>query len=133
MRAQCKDSPLGPREGRGETAHCDFVPFCLGTLENAGVTLQFRPLLGPREGKGEAANSDFVPICLGTPKNARVTLYGFALWPPGHQLMFEFGIGMDLLVPEVVSLISRLGSMMVFIIHVIVPFIGRKSGTLTAR
>ena len=43
---------------------------------------------------------------------------------------------MDLLVPEVISLISKLGAMMVLIkgrIHVIVPFIGRKNGTLTAR
>ena len=46
---------------------------------------------------------------------------------------------MDLLVPEVISLISKLGAMMVlikagcYVIHVIVPFIGRKDGTLTAR
>ena len=32
----------------------------LGTPENAGVTLQFRPLFGPREGRGEAATSDFL-------------------------------------------------------------------------
>ena len=32
-------------------------------------------------------------------------LFGFAPWPPGHQLMFSFGMGMDLLVPEVISLI----------------------------
>ena len=29
--------------------------------------------------------------------------------------MFEFGMGMDLLVPEVISLISKLGAMMVLI------------------
>ena len=43
---------------------------------------------------------------------------------------------MDLLIPEVISLISKLGAMMVLNkgrIHVIVPFIGRKNGTLTAR
>ena len=44
---------------------------------------------------------------------------------------------MDLLVPEVISLILKLGAMMVLIkagrIHVIVPFIGRKNGPLTAR
>ena len=39
---------------------------------------------------------------------------------------------MDLLVPEVISLLSKLGAM-VGRIHVIVPFIGRKNGTLTAR
>ena len=43
------------------------------------------------------------------------TLYGFAPWPPGHQLMFQFGMCMDLLVPEVTSLISKLGAMMVLI------------------
>ena len=32
----------------------------LGTPENAGVTLQFRPHVGHREGRGEAVNSDFV-------------------------------------------------------------------------
>ena len=32
-------------------------------------------------------------------------LYGFAPWPPGHRLMFSFGMGMDLLVPEVICLI----------------------------
>ena len=43
---------------------------------------------------------------------------------------------MDILVPKVISLISKLGAMMVHIkgqIHVIVPFIGRKTSTLTAR
>ena len=43
---------------------------------------------------------------------------------------------MDLLVPEVISLILKLGAMMVLIqagIHVKVPFIGRKNGSLTAR
>ena len=29
--------------------------------------------------------------------------------------MFQFGMGMDLLVPEVISLISKLGAMMVLI------------------
>ena len=42
-------------------------------------------------------------------------LYGFAPWPPRHQLMFCFGMRMDLLVPEVISLISKLGAMMVLI------------------
>ena len=43
---------------------------------------------------------------------------------------------MDLLVPEVISLISKLGGhdgAYKGRIHVIVPFIGRKNGTLTAR
>ena len=43
---------------------------------------------------------------------------------------------MDLLVPEVISLISKLGGQDGAYkgrIHVIVPFIGRKNGTLTAR
>ena len=47
---------------------------------------------------------------------------------------------MDLPVPEVISLISKLGAMMVLIKAgfmslggPIVPFIGRKNGTLTAR
>ena len=33
------------------------------------------------------------------------TLYGFAPWILGHRLMFSFGMGMDLLIPEVISLI----------------------------
>ena len=43
---------------------------------------------------------------------------------------------MDLLVPEVISLISKLGAMMVFIkagFMSLEAFIGRKNGTLTAR
>ena len=43
--------------------------------------------------------------------------------------MFKFGMGMDLLVPEVISLILKLGAMMVLIkgrIHVIVPFHWKK-------
>ena len=56
----------GPREGRGEVATSDFVPFCLGIPKNARVTWHFRPLLGPQESKGEAATSDFVPLCWGT-------------------------------------------------------------------
>ena len=43
------------------------------------------------------------------------TLYGFAPEPPGHQQMFLFGMGMDLLVPGVISLILKLGAMMVLI------------------
>ena len=35
-----------------------ILPPFLGTPENAGVTLQFRPVFGPREGKDEAATSD---------------------------------------------------------------------------
>ena len=44
-------------------------------------------------------------------------------------------MGLDLLVPEVISLISKLGAIGAYKgrIHVIVPFIGRKNGTLTAR
>ena len=38
---------LGPREGRGEAANSDFVPRCLATPENAGVTWHFRFLLSP--------------------------------------------------------------------------------------
>ena len=52
--------------------------------------------------------------------------------PLGPQDISCFWLGMDLLVPEVISLISTLGAMMVLIkarIHVIVPFIGRKNGT----
>ena len=42
---------------------------------------------------------------------------------------------MDLLVPEVISLISKWGHDGAYKgrIHVIVPFIGRKNGTLIAR
>ena len=32
-------------------------------------------------------------------------LYGFAPWRPGHRLMFSFGMGLDLQVPKVISLI----------------------------
>ena len=31
--------------------------------------------------------------------------YGLAPWPPQHRLLFSFGMGMGLLVPEVISLI----------------------------
>ena len=42
-----------------------FSPhLALGTPQNAGVALHFRPLLGPREGRGEVATSDFVPLCM---------------------------------------------------------------------
>ena len=43
---------------------------------------------------------------------------------------------MDLLIPEVIFLLSKLGAMMVLYkgrIHVIVPFMGRKNGALSAR
>ena len=63
------------------------------------------------------------------------TLFGFAPWSSGHPLMFSFGIGMVLLVPEVISSILKLGAMMVLLrlAHVLVPFIGRKNGPLIAR
>ena len=39
-----------------------FSPcLALGTPENAGVALLFRPLLGPREGRAEVAISDVLP------------------------------------------------------------------------
>ena len=36
----------------------------LGIPENAGVMLQFRPLLGRGEGRGDVATSDFVPFAI---------------------------------------------------------------------
>ena len=43
---------MGPREGSGEVATCDFVPL-FGDPKNAVGTEHFRTLLGPREGRGE--------------------------------------------------------------------------------
>ena len=64
---------LGPREGKGEVATCDFVRSSKPP-QNAKVTQHFRPLVGPQEGRGEVATSDFVslftsdfvPLCWGT-------------------------------------------------------------------
>ena len=52
---------VGPREGGGNVAISDFVPFD-GTPKNAGVVEHFRPHVGPRDGKGNIATSDFVPF-----------------------------------------------------------------------
>ena len=49
----------------------------LGTLENAGVTLQFRPLVGPRDGKGDALTSYFVP----SPEDPQERIGGVAIPP----------------------------------------------------
>ena len=117
---------LGPREVKGEADNSDFVPIYLGTPENAGVTEHFHPLLGPREGRGEVANSDFIPLCLGSPRMQgwRRICVDF-IWDgygPSHTQgdFFDFKVG-----GHDGAYKGR--------IHVIVPFIGRKNGTLTAR
>ena len=60
-----------PREGRGDVAAFDFVPFVGDPLQRT-VCIATHPLLGPREGRAEAATSDFVPaLGVGDPPRMR--------------------------------------------------------------
>ena len=53
---------MGPREGRGEVANSDFVPFAGDPGECRGYVVIQPVCCPPREGSSEVANSDFVPF-----------------------------------------------------------------------
>ena len=81
---------MGPREGKGDVAISDFVPFP-GTPENAGATFQFRPHMGPREGKGDVAISDFVPFSR-DPRERRSYVAIPPTYEPLRRVTFEIAL-----------------------------------------